>query len=76
MVSFCFASPTNFKSASLTEFFLWGIVAMELAEVPGLSVRIIPTATSLFSILKLNLKRNNVCSLKQGCMLSSIQAWF
>ncbi|WJZ86013.1 hypothetical protein VitviT2T_005516 [Vitis vinifera] len=39
--------------------------AMELAEVPGLSVRIIPTATSLFSILKLNLKRNNVCSLKQ-----------
>ncbi|XP_059623649.1 uncharacterized protein LOC132266698 [Cornus florida] len=39
--------------------------AMKLVEVPGFFVRIIPTATSLFSVSKLNLKRNNVRSLKQ-----------
>ena len=49
---------------------------MELDEIPGFFVRIIPTATSLFSILKLNMKRNNVRSLKQGCLLPLIQALF
>ncbi|KAK9284676.1 hypothetical protein L1049_023852 [Liquidambar formosana] len=39
--------------------------ATNLVEVPGLFVRIIPTATSLFSISKLNLKRNNIQALKQ-----------
>uniref|UniRef100_A0A5B7C9D5 Putative nucleolar protein 6 isoform X2 n=1 Tax=Davidia involucrata TaxID=16924 RepID=A0A5B7C9D5_DAVIN len=39
--------------------------AMKLAEIPGFFVRIIPTATSLFSVSKLNLKRNNVRNLKQ-----------
>ncbi|XP_031399532.1 nucleolar protein 6 isoform X2 [Punica granatum] len=37
--------------------------AVKLAEVPGFSVRIIPTATSVFDSSKLNLKRNNVRSL-------------
>lgn len=48
---------------------------MGLDEIPGFSVRIIPTATSLFSILKLNMKRNNIRSLKQGCMFYLIQAF-
>ncbi|XP_021908004.1 LOW QUALITY PROTEIN: nucleolar protein 6 [Carica papaya] len=37
-----------------------------LADVPGFFVRIIPTATSLFNVSKLNLKRNNVRALNQG----------
>ncbi|PON74894.1 Nrap protein [Parasponia andersonii] len=40
--------------------------AMKLVEVPGFVVRLIPTATSLFSISKLNLERNNVRALNQG----------
>ncbi|XP_040999624.1 nucleolar protein 6 [Juglans microcarpa x Juglans regia] len=40
--------------------------AMELVEVPGFFVRIIPTAKSLFDIKKLNLKRNNVRALNHG----------
>ncbi|KAI9164874.1 hypothetical protein LWI28_003798 [Acer negundo] len=40
--------------------------AVKLVEAPGLFVRIIPTATSLFNISKLNLKRNNVRAFNQG----------
>ncbi|XP_021273608.1 nucleolar protein 6 [Herrania umbratica] len=40
--------------------------AAKLAEVPGLFIRIIPTATSLFYLSKLNLKRNNVRALNTG----------
>ncbi|KAF8377927.1 hypothetical protein HHK36_031315 [Tetracentron sinense] len=39
--------------------------AQELVDLPGFFVRIIPTALSLFSVLKLNLMRKNVHSLKQ-----------
>ncbi|KAK6258334.1 hypothetical protein SCA6_012808 [Theobroma cacao] len=40
--------------------------AAKLAEVPGLFIRIIPTATSLFNLSKLNLKRNNIRALNTG----------
>ncbi|KMT09405.1 hypothetical protein BVRB_6g128810 isoform B [Beta vulgaris subsp. vulgaris] len=40
--------------------------ALEDASLPGFCIRIIPTATSLFSIPKLNAKRNNVRALNQG----------
>uniref|UniRef100_A0A6P4ACI0 nucleolar protein 6 isoform X1 n=1 Tax=Ziziphus jujuba TaxID=326968 RepID=A0A6P4ACI0_ZIZJJ len=40
--------------------------AAKVVEIPGFSVRIIPTATSLFNISKLNLERNNVRALNQG----------
>ncbi|XP_054824422.1 uncharacterized protein LOC129322255 [Prosopis cineraria] len=38
----------------------------KLAEVPGISIRIIPSAMSLFSISKLNLNRNNIHNHYQG----------
>ncbi|KAL5557295.1 hypothetical protein UlMin_039531 [Ulmus minor] len=38
----------------------------KLVEFPGLFVRLIPTATSLFSVSKLNLERNNVRAHNQG----------
>ncbi|GMN52484.1 hypothetical protein TIFTF001_021617 [Ficus carica] len=40
--------------------------ATKLVEAPGFFVRLIPTATSLFSIQKLNLERNNVRALNHG----------
>ncbi|XP_059457350.1 uncharacterized protein LOC132187164 [Corylus avellana] len=40
--------------------------AGEFAEVPSFFVRIIPTAKSLFTIKKLNLRRNNVRALNDG----------
>ncbi|KAG8478251.1 hypothetical protein CXB51_028141 [Gossypium anomalum] len=40
--------------------------AANLGEVPGLFIRIIPTATSLFDLSKLNMKRNNVRALNAG----------
>ncbi|KAM7251230.1 hypothetical protein ACFE04_023113 [Oxalis oulophora] len=41
--------------------------AAKSAEVPGFCVRIIPTATSLFNVSKLNLSRNNVRAVnKEG----------
>ncbi|KAE8695363.1 ADP-ribosylation factor family protein [Hibiscus syriacus] len=40
--------------------------AANLDEVPGLFIRIIPTATSLFNPSKLNVKRNNVRALNTG----------
>ncbi|KAJ4851471.1 hypothetical protein Tsubulata_014141 [Turnera subulata] len=39
--------------------------AAKLGEVPGFFVRIIPTATSLFDVSKLNLKRNSVRALNR-----------
>ncbi|XVE82616.1 hypothetical protein DITRI_Ditri16bG0020000 [Diplodiscus trichospermus] len=40
--------------------------AINLAELPGLFIRIIPTATSLFNLSKLNMKRNNLRALNTG----------
>ncbi|KAK6922708.1 Nrap protein, domain 6, partial [Dillenia turbinata] len=40
--------------------------ARTLPEVPGFFARIIPVATSLFNLSKLNLKRNNISALKQN----------
>ncbi|CAM8912250.1 unnamed protein product [Rhodiola kirilowii] len=37
----------------------------KLAEAPGLYIRIIPAATSLFEISKLTMKRNNIQALKR-----------
>lgn len=48
------------------------IAAMHLAEAPGFFVRIIPTAKSLFAIVKLNLNRNNVRVLNHGGVFSSV----
>ncbi|XP_004512044.1 uncharacterized protein [Cicer arietinum] len=45
--------------------------AAKLVDVDGFFVRIIPSATSIFSISKLNLKRNNIHNLNNG---SSVQA--
>ncbi|KAK3017160.1 hypothetical protein RJ639_007835 [Escallonia herrerae] len=39
--------------------------AMELFDIPGFSIRIIPTATSLFSVSKLKLERHNLRGLYQ-----------
>ncbi|OMO95209.1 Nrap protein [Corchorus capsularis] len=41
----------------------------KLDDVPGLFIRIIPTATSLFNHSKLNLKRNNVRAVNTGDIL-------
>ncbi|XP_061342356.1 uncharacterized protein LOC133288574 isoform X3 [Gastrolobium bilobum] len=43
--------------------------AAKLVEVPGVFVRIIPSAMSLFSISKLSLKRNNIHNLNHGTAL-------
>ncbi|CAJ1930137.1 unnamed protein product [Sphenostylis stenocarpa] len=40
--------------------------AAKLVEVPGFFVRIIPSAKAIFSIAKLNLKRNNIHNLSNG----------
>ncbi|XP_057421429.1 uncharacterized protein LOC130715357 isoform X1 [Lotus japonicus] len=45
--------------------------AAKLAEFPGVFVRIIPSAASLFNVQKLNLKRNNIHNLNTG---TAIQA--
>ena len=45
---------------------------MKLVEAPGFVVRLVPTATSLFNILKLNLERNNVRALNQGSTYSQL----
>eukprot|EP00257_Ricinus_communis_P021381 XP_015580860.1 nucleolar protein 6 [Ricinus communis] len=39
--------------------------AKKLVEAPGLFIRIIPTAKSLFNVSKLDLKRNNIRALNQ-----------
>ncbi|PSR88048.1 Nucleolar protein [Actinidia chinensis var. chinensis] len=44
---------------------------MKLVESPQLLVRIIPTATSVFNVSKLNLDRNNVRALNQGGVLQA-----
>ncbi|XP_052196632.1 uncharacterized protein LOC127803986 isoform X2 [Diospyros lotus] len=43
--------------------------ATKLDEYPRFLVKIIPTATSIFNLSKLNLERNNVRSLKEGDVL-------
>ncbi|KAE9452911.1 hypothetical protein C3L33_15193, partial [Rhododendron williamsianum] len=43
--------------------------AMRIAEAPIVLVRIIPTATSVFNVAKLNMKRNNIRALNQGAVL-------
>ncbi|KAJ7944284.1 Nucleolar protein 6 [Quillaja saponaria] len=43
--------------------------AVKPVDVPGFCVRLIPTATSLFNISKLSLKRNNIRALNQGTVL-------
>lgn len=45
-------------------------VAMRIAEAPIVLVRIIPTATSVFNVAKLNMKRNNIRALNQGIVCS------
>ncbi|KAE9596604.1 putative Nrap protein [Lupinus albus] len=45
--------------------------AAKLAAVPDVFVRIIPSATSLFSISKLNLKRNNIHDSNHGAALQA-----
>ncbi|KAK7307534.1 hypothetical protein VNO77_40695 [Canavalia gladiata] len=45
--------------------------AAKLVEVPGFSIRIIPSAMSIFSISKLNLKRNNIHNLSHGIDLQA-----
>ncbi|GMH24573.1 hypothetical protein Nepgr_026416 [Nepenthes gracilis] len=42
------------------------VVYPEAPEIAGFSVRLIPTATSLFSITKLNVTRNNIRALQKG----------
>jgi hypothetical protein len=37
-----------------------------MAELPGFYVRIVPTATSLFNVSKMNLLRNNVRAYTKG----------
>ncbi|XP_027359754.1 nucleolar protein 6 [Abrus precatorius] len=45
--------------------------AAKLVDVPGFFVRIIPSAMSIFSIKKLNLKRNNIHNLNHGTALQA-----
>ncbi|QCD91028.1 U3 small nucleolar RNA-associated protein 22 [Vigna unguiculata] len=45
--------------------------AAKLVEVPGFFVRIIPSAKAVFSIAKLNLKRNNIHNLSNGIDLQA-----
>lgn len=45
-------------------------VAIKCPEIQGCSVRLIPTATSLFSISKLKIQRNNIPALNQGSIKS------
>ncbi|RDX99089.1 Nucleolar protein 6, partial [Mucuna pruriens] len=45
--------------------------AEKLVEVPGFFVRIIPSAKAIFSVLKLNLKRNNIHNLSNGTDLQA-----
>ncbi|KAK7252913.1 hypothetical protein RIF29_37189 [Crotalaria pallida] len=45
--------------------------AAKLVEFPDVYVRIIPSATSLFSISKLNLKRNNIHNSDHGAALQA-----
>ncbi|XP_058203869.1 uncharacterized protein LOC131318082 [Rhododendron vialii] len=43
--------------------------AMRIAEAPIVLLRIIPTATLVFNVVKLNMKRNNIRALNQGAVL-------
>ncbi|MED6145906.1 hypothetical protein PIB30_029504 [Stylosanthes scabra] len=43
----------------------------KVAEVPGVFVRIIPSAMSLFSLSKLNMKRNNIHNSNHGAALQA-----
>lgn len=52
------------------------LTATKLVEAPGFFVRLIPTATSLFSNQKLNLQRNNVRALNHGIVFSSSSIFF
>ncbi|MED6181320.1 hypothetical protein PIB30_018258 [Stylosanthes scabra] len=45
--------------------------AAKVAEVPGFFVRIIPSAMSLFSLSKLNMKRNNIHNSNHGAALQA-----
>ncbi|MED6217663.1 hypothetical protein PIB30_019795 [Stylosanthes scabra] len=45
--------------------------AAKVAEFPGVSVRIIPSAMSLFSSSKLNMKRNNIHNSNHGAALQA-----
>ncbi|KAG2376103.1 uncharacterized protein HKW66_Vig0157430 [Vigna angularis] len=45
--------------------------AAKLVEVPGFFVRIIPSAKAIFSVAKLNLKRNNIHNLSNGIDLQA-----
>ncbi|XP_014521309.1 nucleolar protein 6 isoform X1 [Vigna radiata var. radiata] len=45
--------------------------AAKLVEVPGFFVRIIPSAKAIFSIAKLNMKRNNIHNLSNGIDLQA-----
>lgn len=40
--------------------------AKKLDQFPGFSIRIIPSATSLFNVAKLSMSRNNVRSVTAG----------
>lgn len=40
--------------------------AKKVDQFPGFSIRIIPSATSLFSVAKLSMSRNNVRSVTAG----------
>ncbi|KAK7309292.1 hypothetical protein RJT34_05888 [Clitoria ternatea] len=45
--------------------------AAKLVEVPGFFVRIVPSAMAIFSIAKLNMKRNNIHNLNNGTALEA-----
>ncbi|GAB4846824.1 hypothetical protein Ancab_025831 [Ancistrocladus abbreviatus] len=49
--------------------------ASGLAQIPGFSVRIIPTATSLFNIAKLNVTRNNIRALQKDFVKGAVLGW-
>lgn len=49
--------------------------AAKLAEFPGVFVRIIPSAASLFNVQKLNLKRNNIHNLNTGLCLQHLYSY-
>ncbi|GFZ18678.1 hypothetical protein Acr_27g0004170 [Actinidia rufa] len=61
----------GFFTYSTERKFPSGTVDMKLVESPQLLVRIIPTATSVFNVSKLNLDRNNFRALNQGGVLQA-----
>ncbi|KAF5958281.1 hypothetical protein HYC85_005506 [Camellia sinensis] len=63
--------PYSYSYVATERKFLIATADLKVVESPIFVVRIIPTATSVFNVSKLNMERNNVRALNQGGVLQA-----